>query len=301
MNWDDLRIFLAVARTGTLSAAGAQLDVDPTTVARRIARLEQTVERTLFEHTPNGHVLTPRGVEMLEHAQAMESAAIASFERSIGGASPGGTVRVSVSEGFGTWIVAPHLAAFSERYPDVTVELVASTGFLNPSRREADVAIMLARPKIGPLLVRKLTDYRLGLYGAVGTGEPRTLAALKGQRLVGYVPDLIYSPALRYLDDVAGGLSANLASTSVNAQAAMVRHGAGLGILPCFIGEGDAGLTRLLAGEIDIRRAFWLVVHRDVRGIARVKAFVEWLDALVVTLAPLIRGDGAGAARTAVA
>jgi len=297
MNWDDMRIFLAVARTGTLGAAGGRLDMDPTTVARRIARLEQRIERTLFEQTPGGHVLTPRGTELLAHAQAMESAAMASTEGAArDGIYPGGTVRVSVSEGFCAWIVAPHLGEFADAHPEVSVELVASTGFLNPSRREADVAIMLARPKSGPLLVRKLTDYHLGLYGAAQAAAPASPAALRSARMVGYVPDLIYSPALRYLDDVAGGLKAMLSSTSVNAQATMVRHGAGLGILPCFIGESDPALVRMLADEIDIRRAFWLVVHRDVRGIARVKAFVDWLDALVPRLAPLIRGSRTAAA-----
>lgn len=293
MNWDDLRIFLAVARTGTLSAAGQRLGVDPTTVARRIARLEGRVQQTLFELTPTGHVLTARGVEMLHHAQAMESAAIASVERSADhDGFPGGTVRVSVSEGFGTWIIARHLHEFTGLYPGIAIELVASTGFLNPSRREADIAIMLARPKSGPLVVRKLTDYRLGLYAARGEARKaiQGLADLKRHPLVGYVPDLIYAPELRYLDDISDGLTASLASTSVNAQAALVRSGAGVGILPCFIGDADAAVERLLPGDIDIRRAFWLVVHRDLRGIARVKMFIDWLDGLIARLAPLIQG-----------
>lgn len=294
MNWDDLRIFLAVARGGTLHAAARQLGIDATTVARRVARLEAATELTLFEHTPAGHVLTPRGQELMAHAQAMEAAAQAANEGAAAGAGHGGgTVRISVSEGFGGWIIAPHLADFAQAHPDIAVELAASTGFLNPSRREADIAIMLARPSSGPLVVRKLTDYHLGLYGMAGTPEPAGPSALKTARLVGYVPDLIYSPALRYIDDIDGGLTAGLTSTSVNAQAMMVRHGAGLGILPCFIGDADPGLVRLLEAEVDIRRAFWLVVHRDVRGIARVKAFVAWLDALIARLQPLLGGSAA--------
>jgi DNA-binding transcriptional LysR family regulator len=291
MNWDDLRIFLAVARAGTLSAAGQRLVLDATTVARRVARLEARLDRTLFELTPAGHVLTPRGAELLAHAEAMESAAIALAAGDEAGGHPGGTIRVSVSEGFGSAIVAPHLVRFATAHPDLAVELVASTGFLNPSRREADVAIMLARPKVGPLVVRKLTDYRLGLYAARDAAAPvERLADLSRTRMVGYVPDLIYSPELRYLDDMGDGLVATLASTSVNAQATMIRTGAGIGILPCFIGDADDGLVRLLPERIDIRRSFWLVVHRDLRGISRVARFVDWLDALVVELRPLIEG-----------
>jgi DNA-binding transcriptional LysR family regulator len=296
MNWDDLRIFLAVARTGTLAAAGQRLAMDPTTVARRIARLEQRIERTLFEHTPAGHVLTARGAELLEHAQAMESAAIASIEQRAGHAYPGGTIRVSVSEGFGGWIVAPNLHEFAALYPGMSVELVAATGFLNPSRREADIAIMLARPKSGPLVVRKLTDYRLGLYARKDMALPglNGIGDLPDHRLVGYVPDLIYAPELRYLDNVGDGLTASLASTSVNAQAMMIRAGAGVGILPCFIGGSDPALARVLRDEIDIGGAFWLVIHRDLRGVARVKMFVDWLDDLIARMRPLI--DGADAA-----
>jgi DNA-binding transcriptional LysR family regulator len=114
MNWDDFRIFLAVARDGTLAQAGARLGVDPTTVARRVQRLESALSATLFEHTPTGHILTTRGTALLQQAQAMEEAMIAATERD--GAAKGtaeGTIRVSVSEGFGSGIIAPHLADFA--------------------------------------------------------------------------------------------------------------------------------------------------------------------------------------------
>jgi DNA-binding transcriptional LysR family regulator len=290
MNWDDLRVFLAVARTGTLSAAGQRLALDPTTVARRLGRLEAEIGRSLFEITPAGHVLTPRGQELMSHAQSMESAAIACAEGSGAAMQASGTIRVSVSEGFGTWIIAPHLGEFAASNPGASVELVASTGFLNPSRREADIAIMLARPKRGPLFTRKLTDYKLGLYGQRGAALQR-LAELRAHRLIGYVPDLIYAPELHYLDEAAPGRNAVLASTSVNAQAAMIRSGAGVGILPCFIGDTDPLMTRLSPDEVDIQRSFWLVVHRDLRGVARVKLFVDWLDRLLAGLRPVIEGS----------
>ncbi len=291
MNWDDLRIFLAVARQGTLAQAAARLAIDPTTVARRVQRLESSLGATLFEHTPLGHVLTTRGTALLDQAQMMEEAMVAATER--GGSAKGiadGTIRVSVSEGFGSGIIAPNLADFSNAHPGIVIELVASTGFLNPSRREADIAIMLARPKRGPLIVRKLTDYGLGLYGRRDRTDISSLSVLNEHRMIGYVPDLIYSPELRYLDDVPGNLSASLTSTSVNAQVQLVRSGAGIGILPCFIADHDPALQRFLSEEIDIHRAFWLVIHRDMRGIARIRLFIDWLDELVAKLRPLFIG-----------
>jgi DNA-binding transcriptional LysR family regulator len=291
MNWDDLRVFLAVVRGGTLNAAGQLLGLDPTTVARRLGRLEARLGRTLFEVTAAGHVPTPPGQDLLAHAQAMESAAIASIEGIGSGSQPGGTVRVSVSEGFGSWIVAPHLHRFAAANPGAAIELVASTGFLNPSRREADIAIMLARPKRGPIRVRRLTDYHLGLYARNGEPAPGSAAELHQYRLVGYVPDLIYAPELDYLGEVGTDLRATLTSTSVNAQAAIIRSGAGVGVLPCFIGDADPHLQRVLPGEIDVRRSFWLVVHQDLRGVVRVKRFIEWVDAIVAELAPLFKGS----------
>ncbi|MFD1612751.1 LysR family transcriptional regulator [Sphingomonas tabacisoli] len=291
MNWDDLRIFLAVARTGTLSAAGRRLGLDATTVARRLGRLEVEAGRSLFEVTPAGHILTARGQDLLGHAQTMESAAIACAEGAQAGLQASGTIRVSVAEGFGTSVIAPHLHEFADAHPGIGVELVASSGFLNLSRREADVAVMLARPQRGPLVARKLTDYNLGIYGRRGVARPlSSIADLGEERLVGYVPDLIYAPELHYLEETAPGLSATLSSTSVNAQAAMIRSGAGIGILHCFVGDLDPLLERLLPEEVDIARSYWLVMHRDLRGVARVKAFVDWLDGLVTRMRPLMVG-----------
>jgi DNA-binding transcriptional LysR family regulator len=292
MNWDDLRIFLAVTRTGTLAAAGQKLGIDPTTVARRIARLEAAVGRSLFEVTPSGHVPTSRAQELLSHVEAMESAVITGTEGATSSTQPTATVRVSVSEGFGTWIIAPHLHEFVVQNPATAVELVASTGFLNPSRREADIAIMLARPKRGPLVVRKLTDYQLGLYQRRDTQAFCDVSELAEQRLVGYVPDLIYAPELNYLDEVTAGLTASLSSTSINAQATIVRSGVGAGILPCFIGESDSELKRVLTDRISIQRSFWIVVHRDLRRVARVQRFIDWLDGLIDTLHPVLHGRG---------
>ena len=150
-------------------------------------------------------------------ADAMEAEAL-DIGQIVGrkGEALAGPIRPSVSERFGSRVLAPRLGAFTARYPGVAVDLVASTGFLNPSRRETDLAIILSRPKAGPLLVRKLTDYQLGLYGNVERArqdacisEPEDLLS---QPLIGYVPDLIYAPELRYLEEVDDRLLASIRS-----------------------------------------------------------------------------------------
>ncbi len=297
MNWDDMRIFLTLARSGTLAAAARAAGQDATTVARRIQRLEAALATTLFEHGPAGQSLTEGGHRLLAHAEAMEAGARAVQQQTEEGAVLGGTIRVSASEGFGTGFIAPRLARFVERHPGVAVDLIASTGFLNPSRREADIAIMLARPRGGPLIAAKLTDYRLGVYAArtyvEAAGPVESVDELTRRRLVGYVPDLIYAPELRYLAEVDERLEAAIRSSSITAQARLIASGAGCGILPCFLGDTTPGLIRLLAREVAIERSFWQVVHRDMRRVARVEAFIGWLRDEVAAAASLLGGRGA--------
>ena len=285
LNWDDLRIFLAVARHKTLAAAGERLAINPTTVARRLARLEKAVSQRLFEHRINGHILTPTGHNLMQFAQQMESAVFSAASGNPEASKTAeGVIRLSVSEGFGNGVIAPKLASFTRAHPGIVIELVASTGFLNPSRREADLSIMLARPKKGPLIVRKLTDYRLGLYA--NTHDTRAakindISDLHDHTLIGYVPDLIYAPELRYLQELDPSLETRLTSTSITAQARLVESGAGIGILPCFIGAASPDLVRLLPDTIDIDRSFWLVMHRDVQKITRIRLFIDWLVQIV--------------------
>ncbi len=284
MRWDDLQFFLSVARTGLLAAAAKQLGVDATTVGRRIRRLETALGgAALFEQNRDGHMLTEAGRRLMTRVEAIErqADAIAGGDAT---EAVHGRVRVSASEGFGTWLMAHHLGEFANQHPQVSVDLAANSGFLDPSRREADVAILLARPQRGPLITKKLTDYRLRLYAAQHylDGAPPIGAVddLRAHPAVGYVPDLLYSPELRTMDEVLPGIEARLRSTSINAQYRLLASGAGVGILPCFIGDRDPLLVRLLP-DIVITRSFWLVTHQSTRHLPRTGLFVEWLSALV--------------------
>ena len=295
MDWDDVRYFLALARTHRLGPAAKLLGQDATTVSRRLQRLERRLQTTLFEQTVAGYALTERGAALLDHAETMEASALGIQE--VVGNDAGvlaGPIRLSVSEGFGSRILAPRLPSFTNQHPRIAVDLIASTGFLNPSRREADIAVMLARPKSGPLVARKLTDYHLGLYAhpdhLTRSGPIAMTADLMRHRLIGYVPDMIYAPELRYLAEIDGRLDASIRSSSIVAQAELIAAGAGCGILPCFIGDGVPGLVRVLPEAVDIQRSFWLVVHRDVRRIARIDRFIAWLDSTIADLRPLMLG-----------
>ncbi len=281
IHWNDLQDFLAIARAGQLARAAALAGVDATTMGRRLRRLEMRLGQTLFEQTREGQVLTESGEVLLAQVEGMEAAAgrIAEGVRPASGLS--GTVRISLSEGFGTWIVARQIHRFVAAYPGLTLDLVASSGFLSPSKREADIAVVLSRPRAGPVIASKLSDYELQLYATpaylAATGTPTQAAELAhGHRLIGYIPDLLYAPELRYLDELHPGLAATVRSSSINAQHRLIAAGTGIGVLPCFIGNADPTLVTVLPGR-RIRRSFWLVTHKDTHQLARVRACRDWL------------------------
>lgn len=282
--WNDLQDFLAVARAGQIARAAALVGVDATTIGRRLRRLEARLGRTLFEQTREGQVLTEAGEALLAQVEEMQNAAERIVETRGPGESLSGVLRVSVSEGFGTWLVSEHLHDFAAQHPALTIDLAASSGFLSPSRREADVAVLLARPRHGPVVAGKLSDYALHLYAAtslIARAGPITRGSLGDRHpIVGYVPDLLYSPELRFVDDVGPLPAPTLRSSSINAQARLIATGAGVGVLPHFIGGALPGLVRVLP-EVVIRRTFWLVTHRDTRQLRRVRAFSSWLSDLV--------------------
>ncbi|WP_088306780.1 LysR family transcriptional regulator [Novosphingobium sp. B 225] len=283
-DWSDLQAFLAIARAGQLTRAGRAMGLDATTMGRRLRRLEGRLGTTLFEQTREGQVLTEAGEALLVQVEGMAQAAGTIDE--IGGAVAGGSqlsgaLRISVSEGFGTWFLSRFVSDFAAMHPALTLDLVASSGFLSLSKREADIAVMLSRPKAGPMLARKLANYALRLYASPAylavQGTPARPADLAGShRLIGYIPDMIYAPELRYLDEFHPGLSPQLRSSSINAQHQLIATGAGIGALPCFIGDADPALAPVLPDR-RIERSFWLVTHRDTHQLARIRAGKEWI------------------------
>jgi DNA-binding transcriptional LysR family regulator len=280
-DWSDYQAFLAIARAGRLALAAKAMGVDATTIGRRLRRLEVRLGVTLCEQTREGQVLTEAGEALLARVEAMALAASDIGEGASGLGGLGGTLRVSVSEGFGTWFLPRHISAFGAAHPGLTLDIVASSGFLSPSKREADIAVTLSRPKAGPVIARKLSDYALRLYASpdyrARHGTPLCGEDLaRGHRLIGYIPDLLYAPELRYLDEIHPGLTADLRSSSINAQHRLIAAGAGIGVLPCFIGDADTSLTTVLP-ERSIIRNFWLVTHKDTQGLARIQAAKAWL------------------------
>jgi DNA-binding transcriptional LysR family regulator len=276
MNWDDLRIFLVVARRKKLASAAADLKLDITTISRRIKRLEDSVGQTLFERLRTGHVLTSHGNSLFTYAEQIETGfeAIGRPKYSTPN-SPSGTVRISVAEGFGAELLAPVLGQFKTRFPDIEIDLVSGSGFLSLSKREADVAIGLARSKSKHIVSELLRTYQLHLYAHQNYFKTHptieALSVLNHHTLIDYVDDLIYSDKLRYFEEHLSGFRPTIRSTSIIAQKNLVANGAGLAILPDFLAQTD--FKKVLPDQIQLKRQFWFSYHQSVAPLGKIKAF----------------------------
>ena len=282
INWDNLRLFLAVVRAQSAQEAARRLDVDHSTVTRRLHRLEKELGTQLFERTPAGHVMTAAGHRLLEHVERIEST-VALLDEDIGDDSQmlTGHVRLGATEGFGSFFLAPHLSHFCDRHPAITVELLVVPRFINLSQREADLAINIERPRSNTQIASKLSQYRLQLYASsrylASRPSIHCVADLAEHRLFGYVDELSFSPELRYLDTIAHHAPTPLRSTSIVAQYNAVREGQGLAVLPCFLAAQCPDLVPVLPTDIDIIRTFWIAAPSERRELARVRALWDYL------------------------
>lgn len=281
-DWGAMESFLAIARAGRLTSAARRLGIDHTTLSRRIKSLEEDLGTRLFERSVSGYSLTAQGERFLRTAQEVETLALRAAQDISGSSSRiAGSVRIGATDGFGTSFLAPRLPAMSAPHPELLLELVTMPRLFNLTKREADLAIGLERPEAGRLYARKLTDYDLCLYGAKGYlarhGEPVTPRDLREHRFVGYIPDLIYAEQLDYLPLVSKETEPWIASSNLVAQFNMTLANAGLCVLPRFMAAREPRLRQVLADHVRITRAFWLIVHADIRDLARIRYCSDFL------------------------
>ena len=282
MNWDDVRIFLAVARSGQILGAARRLGLNHATVSRRLAALESELKAKLVNRTTTGTELTTDGERFMETAERMESEMIAvraALARSDDDVT--GVVRIGAPDGFGVAWLASHLGGITERHPGLSVQLVPIPRSFSLSRREADIAITVERPAEGRLVAGKLVDYTLGLYASRAYAEthglPERAADLTSHRLVGYVEDLVINPSLDYAGEFHPGWRASFCVSSALGQTEAVRSGAGIGILHTFIARQHGDLVAL-PGFSPIRRAYWIVYHESLRPAQRIQTVVRYIQ-----------------------
>ena len=288
MNWDDLRYFLALARTGKLTGAGERLAVDHTTVRRRIMALEEGLGETLFSRSPKGYALTDAGQRLVRHAEQVESRmliALSDFQADRPGLS--GNVRVGAPEGLGAYVLSDAVATLCDSNPLLEIQLTAAPRVMKLADREVDIAISVSRPTSGRLKARKITDYSLYLYASeefiAERGPISRIDDLRRVRGIGYIPDQIYDEQLNYLPTIRADLRPHLMSSSINVQLRMTLLGRGVCILPRFIAAQHPTLVRLLPADIDITRSFWMITHEDMGRLEKVRACANFLAEQVRT------------------
>ncbi len=285
MNWDDVRLFLAVARSGQILAASRRLAINHATLGRRITALEDDLRTRLLIRRTNGCTLTAEGEAFFHAAERMEAQMLEAQARTGRiDAAIAGTVRIGAPDGFGVSFLASRLGRLTRRHADLRIQLVPVPRSFSLSQREADIAITIDRPDQGRLVSSKLTDYTLGLYASrpylAQFGTPDSIEALAGHARIGYVEDLIFSPSLDYTGEIMRNWNARFEISSAIGQTEAVRSGAGIGILHDYVARQYPELVRVLP-QAAIRRSYWTTYHETTRDLLRLKTVVAFLRELV--------------------
>lgn len=276
MNWDDVRFFLAVARTGTLSAAAADLHTTPSRVARRIAALEANLDAVLFRRSLDGYALTDAGEALVPGAEAMDQAA-RTLRPERTGESVTGVVRIASTDNIAAFCLAPHLPAFLAGHPGLRVEVFTGARPVDMPRSRIDLALRLVRPQTGNLTVRRLATMVSAYYASPN--------AIPGQ--VGWTDDLTDLPAAQ----AEANPSLTFAANTFQVQRAVLRAGYGKALLPCFIGDADPALVRVSPLVAAAATPLWLVQDKGLMALARVQAVAEFIVEAIVLERARIEGE----------
>jgi DNA-binding transcriptional LysR family regulator len=283
-SWDDLRYFLAVARTGTLSAAAKQLGTEHTTVARHIQALEDELNSRLFHKSNSGYGLTDVGERLLTGAEAIESAYVcAKTAAGSDGQTICGTVRIGAPDGFGNVFLAPRVRALTDRHSQLEIEILASARLFSLLKREADIAIGHSSPEQMRLVSRRLTDFRMYVYGSraylnaaapIGARED-----LKKHPFIGFVEELF--AAEDYSDAIGVDIAPRIRSTSILAQLHATLSGSGLCMLSAFVASSYPMLVPVLPEQVSVTLSFHMHIHEDHRRAAHVREVAAFIAAEV--------------------
>lgn len=275
MEWSDLKIFLAIARAGSLAGAARLSGQTQPTMGRRLVALEEAVGSSLFQRTPRGYVLTAEGSSVFAHAERIEEEVLA-FQRKLAGqdAMLDGLIRVSSSDWFGLHVLTPVFTEFGRKYPNVVVELVTDSRLFSLARREADMVFRIVPFDEPDVIQRKLMHMPYGLYAAAGRKpvlgpQGEGVAVVTMNEAFGELPDASWLRRTLPLARPA------FRSNSRDVQARMCMAGIGVAILPRPLGDSFDGLQLVELEESPPGRDVWLGYHRDAKGSARLRALLD--------------------------
>lgn len=282
VDWNDFRFFLAVARNGTISSAAKSLGVDNATVGRRITSLEEVMGTKLFDRSPQGYKLSVLGKELLPSAEGVEVSVMGAKARIDDlRQTTSGSLRLGATDAFGTYFLAPRLNKLHFALPGMRINLVALTGVLSLSKREADIAIGIARPEHGRLFSRKLTTFGLGLYASYDylatRPEITCIDDLLNHDVISWVENLMYHPSLNYVADIDQRIVPRYGCSNLVAQLKATVGGAGICALPHFIARTEPTLHRVLEDRVEIELPYYLTVHADLHELGHIRKAIDFL------------------------
>jgi len=263
--------------------------MDPTTVGRRLTALERTLGARLFLRTPERLQATSAGLRLLPHAERIEAEALeAEREVLAADARLEGSLRVTATDGLVHYVLLPALAEFRREHPLLTIDLRVDFRMFDLSRREADVAIRLVKPKQPALIARRLAEMRFSLFASEAylarRGSPRNLASLSAHDFIGYEAALDDLPQTKWLHRAVPQPRYVIRANATTAQALACAEGHGIALLPAFVAPREPRLKQLLPRSVGPSREIWGVIHSDLRTNARTVAFMAWLTRVLAGL-----------------
>lgn len=273
-NWNDLKLVLAIARAGTLGGGATTLSINHSTAFRRLNALEEKIGVRLFERLPGGvYRPTAEGERVAAAAERIETEADA-VDREVTGRDQrlSGSLRVTSSETLAYSVLTRQLARFRAAHPGIVVELVVDNRILSLSRREADIALRVTRPKEPDLFGRKLADLAWTVYAAPGLAA----GGVEGKDFVGWGAEVTGIAAADWLAEKVPANRIVYRANSLINQFTAAKAGIGLVLLPCYLGDPEPGLVRVIDTPVrELTRELWIVTHADLRKTARVRAFLD--------------------------
>lgn len=283
MDWDAYRYFLAVADTGSLSAAARSLEVSQPTVGRQVQVLEQALNVRLFDRRPDGYVTTEAGLRILELVRDVEGT-MQVIERRVGGENGklAGKVRLTAAQGIGTYWLPEHIHRLTRQFPDIEIELLVCVPTLDLARHQADIAVRLGDPGDDSLIGRCVGKANFGLFAAESylerNGEPRSLDALARHDVIESIGEIANLPQAKLLRGyTAGQKRVGFACDNLLTQVSAMVAGCGLLAIPLYMADAAPNIRRVLADSFDVEVDLWLLTHRDHKETARVRAVIDHL------------------------
>ncbi|MFB0835947.1 LysR family transcriptional regulator [Arthrobacter halodurans] len=292
---DDLLILRAVAQTGRFSTAAEELDLNHTTVSRRIAALEGALGARVLVRTAGGWELTELGGRAVEAAETVAGALAAVVSAPAGASGVSGVVRISATDGISAYVISPTVARLRRAHPGLRVEIVAATRRASQIRSGLDVEVVVGRPQVHRARALRLGDYRLGLYASrawiAEHGTPATMEEVVRNPLVYFIDSMLQVDDLDTPRRMLPGMRDSISSTNVFVHVEATRAGGGIGLLPCFMASRHPDLVRILP-DFGERLAYWLVARHETLRQPAVALVVEALRRAVEEAADFLLGEG---------